>query len=236
MRRKTRILVIEDDRPIRTGLVDALAAAGYQPLAAEDGPTGPQSALADEPDLVLLDLMLPGKSGLEVLAELRAARPALPVIILTAVGDEDTRVAGLAGGADDYVVKPFSVRELLARIESVLRRSPARTQPRPVFAVPGGRCHAEAGEVRFDDGRTVALSEQETRLLRYFADNPGRPLSRDEILLYVWGTRPEGIETRTIDMHVARLRGKLGDDGESPRILRTVRGKGYVFDPDGGMT
>jgi DNA-binding response OmpR family regulator len=234
MSRNTRILVVEDDEAIRTGLVDALSAAGYESLSAADGKAGLRSALADELDLVLLDLMLPGKTGLDVLAELRVAKPLLPVIILTAVGDEDTRVAGLEGGADDYVVKPFSVRELLARIESVLRRSPGRADPQPMFPVPGGTADADAGEIRFDDGSTVALSDQEVKLLRYFGAHPNRPLSRDEILLHVWHTRPEGIETRTIDMHVARLRQKLGDSDPEPRILRTIRGKGYVFDPSGG--
>jgi len=226
-----RILVIEDDGPIRRGLVDALHSQGCEVLEAADGKAGLVSALVEPVDLVVLDLMLPGRSGLEILAEVRASRPLLPVIILTALGGEDDRVEGLRLGADDYIAKPFSVRELLARIEAVLRRSPSRPVDATRFHIPGGTADMEHSELRFDDGRRQSLSEREAQLLRYLAGSPGRVISREEILLHVWQVRPDGIETRTIDMHVARLREKLGDAPGRPCILKTVRGKGYMFDP-----
>jgi DNA-binding response OmpR family regulator len=231
MRHGRRILVVEDDAPIRRGLKDALRSAGFSVLEAADGATGLASALADEADLVLLDLMLPGRSGLEVLCELRKSRPLLPVIIITALGEEDDRVRGLTLGADDYIPKPFSVRELLARVESVLRRSPSRPIDRREVALPTGTADLERNEIHFDDGSSSSLSQREAELLHYLSANAGRVVSRDEILLNVWQMRPAGIETRTIDMHVARLREKLrlsAEEGEGP--LRTIRGKGYLFE------
>lgn len=226
-----RILVIEDDAPIRRGLVDALTARGYRVIEAADGEAGLERALADRVDLVILDLMLPGRGGLEVLADVRSARPLLPVIILTALGGEQQRVQGLKRGADDYVVKPFSIRELLARVEAVMRRSPSRPVDAPRVPIPGGVADLDRCELRFEDGRRCPLGEREAQLLRYLASNPGRVISRDELLLHVWGVRPKGIETRTIDMHVARLRDKLGDASDTPHLLKTVRGKGYLFNP-----
>lgn len=236
MARKQRILVVEDDAAIRVGLVDALAAAGYETLAAGDGRAGLVAALAEDIDLLLLDLMLPKTSGLEILAEVRETRPTLPVIILTAMGSEGDRVKGLDLGADDYVVKPFSLRELLSRITAVLRRTPGRSGLSPQFAVPGGQADFERKCVCFDDGARCELSEREMDLLHYLAVNGGRVVSRDEILLHVWRVRPRGIETRTIDMHVARLRDKLGPDQAAGAAIKTVRGRGYMFDfdPEGG--
>lgn len=230
MRRSRRILVVEDDPAIRAGLADALSAAGYEVLEAPDGESGLARALGEGVDLVLLDLMLPGVGGLEVLREVRVARPALPILILTALGAEDDRVRGLQLGADDYVVKPFSLRELLARVAAMLRRGPSQPVGDAQFPIPGGQADRGRGEIRFDDGRRCELGEMEMRLLRYLAANPGRPLSRDELLLHVWQMRPEGIETRTIDMHVARLREKLAAGPAGAAILKTVRGKGYMFD------
>ena len=230
--RKQRILVVEDDAAIRVGLVDALEAAGYRTVCAADGRAGLEAALAEEIDLLLLDLMLPGVGGLDILAELRATRPVLPVIILTAMGAEGDRVKGLDLGADDYVVKPFSLRELLSRVSAVLRRTPGRSSRTPRFAVPGGQADIERMTVRFDDGETCDLSEREMELLHYLAVNGGRVISRDEILLHVWQVRPRGVETRTIDMHVARLRDKLGAGRPAGEAIKTVRGKGYLFDFD----
>ena len=226
------ILVVEDDGPIRRGLVDALKARGYDVIEAEDGNAGLESALVEPVDLIVLDLMLPKRGGLDILPDIRAARPLLPIIILTALGSEDDRVKGLQLGADDYLTKPFSVRELLARLEAVMRRSPSRPMSEPRFAIPGGQADMEQGELRFDDGRCVKVSQREAHLLRYLAANPGRVISREEILLHVWQVRPDGIETRTIDMHVARLREKIGGPAGGQRILKTVRGKGYMFSPD----
>ena len=224
-----RILIIEDDDAIRQGIVDALAFAGYATDQADNGRAGLERALTLDCDLILLDLILPQRDGLEILGEIRQARPTLPVIILTARGDESDRVQGLRMGADDYVVKPFSLKELLARIAAVLRRSPERPSDLNELTIPDGRAVLARREVCFDDGRRVSLSQREADLLRYLACNAGRAVSRDEILSRVWRISPHGVDTRTIDMHVARLREKLRDDSSDPRVLLTVRGKGYMF-------
>jgi DNA-binding response OmpR family regulator len=179
--------------------------------------------------LLLLDLVLPGGDGLEILRAVREVRPSQPIIVLTARGEEHDRVAGLRLGADDYVVKPFSVKELLARVEAVLRRSPERPREIAQIELPGAIVDLARSEVRFKSGERVDLSEKEAELLRYLAANGGRAISRDELLLRVWQIDPRGVSTRTIDMHVTRLREKLQDDPEEPRIVLTVRGKGYMI-------
>ena len=224
-----RILVVEDDSAIRRGLVDALQFAGYEVLEAANGQDGLRLALRSTFDLLLLDLILPGLSGFEILEAAHAARPTLPVIILTARGEEADRVKGLRLGADDYVVKPFSVRELLARVEAVLRRSPERPKSVSKIPLPDGMADLERCEVRFHDGQRSELSEREVELLGYLAGHAGRAISRDEILQRVWRLDPKRLETRTIDMHIANLREKLHDDPAEPRVLLTVRGKGYMF-------
>jgi len=229
---KQRILTIEDDGAIRRGIVDALRFAGYEPLEAGHGEAGLQMAVGREFDLLLLDLVLPGRDGLEILREVRRLRPTLPVIILTARGEEQDRVRGLKLGADDYVVKPFSVKELLARVEAVLRRSAERPLDVRRIAVRGAEIDLDRREVRFDDGQRAELSDREVELLRYLAGNASRTVSREEILASVWRISPQGVTTRTVDMHVARLRAKLRDDPEEPAILQTVRGKGYKFAAD----
>ena len=223
------VLVIEDDAAIRRGVVDALKFEGFTALEAADGEAGLKSALQVDCDLVLLDLALPKLHGLEILREVRRVRPTLPVIVLTAMGNEKDRVAGLKLGADDYVVKPFSVVELMARVEAVMRRSPERPQDVQEYEFAEGVADLARCEIRYRDGTRVELSERERELLRYFVVNPGRAISRDEILSRVWRIDPSGISTRTIDMHVARLRDKLRDSGDDPRILLTVRGKGYML-------
>jgi DNA-binding response OmpR family regulator len=224
-----RILVVEDDAAIRRGLVDALGFAGYETLEAGEGAAALAAALGSDCDLLLLDLVLPGRDGLSVLREIRAARSPLPVIVLTARGAEDDRVRGLDLGADDYVVKPFSLKELLARVEAVLRRAPARPPAVSRWSFVGGTADLSRHEVRFDDGVRCELSEREGDLLAYLARHAGRAVSRDELLARVWGLNPAGITTRTIDMHVARLREKLRDDPERPRVVVTVRGQGYML-------
>ncbi len=226
---KRTILTIEDDEPIRRGIVDSLEFAGFKVIEAANGDDGLELAVRRSYDLLLLDLVLPGKSGLEILQAVRQVRPTLPVIILTARGEESDRVEGLRRGADDYVVKPFSVKELLARVDAVLRRSPQRPTDLVEIFIPGGRVDLSRREVRFDAGRRVDLSEREAELLRYLAINGQRAISREEILSSVWQIDPKGVSTRTIDMHVARLREKLGDDSADPKVLLTVRGKGYMF-------
>lgn len=224
-----RVLVVEDDRAIRRGLVDALRFAGYEVLEAADGPSGLAAAIAADVDLTLLDVLMPGKDGFEVLSELRRAKPALPVIMLTARGSEEDRIRGLAGGADDYVVKPFSARELLARVEAVLRRSPERRRSLGGIVVLGRTIDFDRREVRFADGTRTELSDKEAELLRFLAAHPERAVTRDELLRSVWGLDPRGITTRTVDMHVARLRARLRDEGDEPSVVLTVRSRGYML-------
>jgi DNA-binding response OmpR family regulator len=224
-----RVLVVEDDSAIRRGLVDALQFAGYEVLQAGNGNDGMNQALRASYELLLLDLILPGHSGFEILEAVHGVRPTLPIIILTARGEEADRVKGLRLGADDYVVKPFSVRELLARVEAVLRRSPERPSSVNKIPLPSGVVDLPRCEVRFNNGKRCELSEREVELLRYLAGNAGRAISRDEILQRVWRLDPKHLETRTIDMHVANLREKLHDNPDEPKVLLTVRGKGYMF-------
>jgi DNA-binding response OmpR family regulator len=227
--RTQQVLVVEDDAAIRRGILDALRFAGYQPFEAATGDQGLQMATGRSFDLVLLDLVLPKCGGLEILRAVRQVNPSQPVIVLTARGDENDRVEGLRLGADDYVVKPFSVKELLARIEAVLRRSPERPQACSQIPIRGGVADLARQEVRYDDGSRLELSEKEVELLRYLASHAGRAISRDELLLRVWQLNPRGLATRTIDMHVTRLREKLRDDPAHPSMVLTVRGKGYMF-------
>lgn len=232
-----QVLTVEDDAAIRRGIVDALRFAGYVPLEAATGEEGRRMALERSYDLLLLDLVLPGTPGLEILKAVRQARPTQPVIILSAKGEEADRVEGLRRGADDYVVKPFGVKELLARVEAVLRRSPQRPTDIAQVAIPGGMVDWERQETRFDDGGRMPLAELELSLLRYLVQHAGRAISREEILSSVWQIDSRRTSTRAIDMHIARLRDKLRDDADNPKILLTVRGKGYMFaTPKGQLT
>jgi DNA-binding response OmpR family regulator len=221
-----RVLVVEDDAAIRRGLVDALRFQGYEVLEAGDGHAGLAQGLTAGCDLLLLDLVLPGVDGLQILRQVRLAQPTCPVIVLTARGEEDDRVRGLRLGADDYVVKPFGLRELLARVEAVLRRSPERPRPASRLRFPWGRADLGSGDVQFDSGEHARLLPLEADLLRYLAAHAGRTVSRDEILSHVWRSRLTAEETRTVDVHVARLRDKLRED-ERHRLVLTVRGQGY---------
>lgn len=224
-----RILVVEDDAAIRRGIVDALTFSGYEVLQSGHGIEAQKLAVSASFDLLLLDVVLPGLSGFEILKAVRIMRPILPVILLTARGEESDKVHGLRLGADDYVVKPFSIRELIARVEAVLRRSPERPNQIEQLTLPGGVADLARREVRFKDGSRSELSEREVDLLRYLASNPGRVISRDEILMRVWRLDPRHLETRTIDMHIANLRTKVRDSASEPRVVLTVRGKGYML-------
>ena len=227
-----RILVVEDDAAIRRGVVDTLGFGGYDVVDAADGEAGLRAADGADIDLALLDILMPKMNGMDLLQALRARRPALPVIFLTARGEEEDRVRGLRLGADDYVVKPFGARELLARVEAVLRRSAERPQAVHVIQVAGRTVDFERRELRFD-GVRMTLSEREAELLCYLARNPGRAISREELLQRVWGVDPRGMHTRTVDMAVARLREQLRDDPAAPSVVLTVRGKGYMLATDG---
>ena len=223
---KQRILVVEDDLSILTGVSMNLKFEGYEVEQAQDGKTGLQKAIDLAPDLIVLDIMLPQMSGLEVMKELRARGRETPVIVLSARGQEPDKIMGLNLGADDYVVKPFGLQELLARIKAVLRRQ-SREQEPVVF-----------DDVRVDltartvtkAGEAVALTAQELKLLCHFASNPGRTFSRDELLAAAWGYGYEGT-TRTVDNFVSQLRGRFEKDADQPRHFVTVRGMGYRFDP-----
>jgi len=219
------ILVVEDDAAVRQGIVDALTFSGYAVISEADGLAGRATALRARYQLLLLDLVMPGCSGFEVLEALRKERPGQPVIILSARGEEGDRVKGLKMGADDYVVKPFSVRELLARVDAVLRRTTERPAAVEAHEVNGAKVDFARREVRFEDGTREELSEREADLLRYLVAQAGRAVPREELLRHVWGIDPKNIETRTVDMHVAHLRQKLRNEGS----LVTVRGKGYML-------
>lgn len=231
---KAKIVVVEDEQPIRRGVSDVLRASGYEVVEAADGEAGLQEAVRLGVQLVLLDLLMPKRDGLSVLSELRKFRPSLPVIILTARGTEDDRVRGLKMGADDYVVKPFSARELLARVEAVLRRSVDR--PAEVQGARFGRAVVDfqRREVRWSEKERGELSETETAILSFLVAQRTRAVSREELLTRVWGIGPQGIETRTIDMHIARLRAKLRDPAgtDTAEAILTVRAQGYMAGPD----
>lgn len=224
-----RVLVVEDDPAIRRGVVDALRFHGFTPLEAATFKDALQAATRDSFELLLLDLVLPGGDGLDILREARGLRPTLPVIVLTARGQEDDRIKGLNLGADDYVVKPFSVKELMARVDAVLRRSAERPLDVTEVSFSGGIADLQKCELRFRDGRNELLSERELELLRYLAQNTERVVSREELLQRVWRLSANVARTRTVDMHIARLREKLRDDADAPKVLLTVRGKGYRF-------
>ena len=229
----TRCLVVDDDPEIRSSLCSYLQSFGLQSLAAADGAAMRRLVLAGAADLVLLDLMLPGEDGLSLLRWLQREQPQLPVIMLTARGDPMSRVVGLELGADDYVAKPFEPRELIARIQAVLRRGQRGE------AAAGARVARFAGW-RFDRVArqlvsraevAVALSSAEYRLLTAFVEHPGRVLSRERLLEL---TRAPGVDVsdRSIDLAVSRLRAKLGDTSREPALIRTVRGEGYLFDTE----
>ena len=223
------LLVVEDDDAIRRGLVDALKFAGYTVSEAPDGRRAVELGMTGTHDLVLLDVMLPELDGFEVLSALRGAQPLLPVIFLTARGSEEDRVRGLRGGADDYVVKPFSTGELLARVEAVLRRSAERPHAVPHLRVAGRSIDFERREVSLPDGSRAQLTQREADLLQHLAGNKDRAVSREELLRCVWGIDPRGVQTRTVDMTIARLREHLGDNGAEPEVVLTVRAKGYAL-------
>lgn len=231
------VLVVEDDPAIRRGLCDALRFAGYSVSDAVDGEQGLATASAHEFDIVLLDILMPRMDGLTMLARLREAKPSIPVIFLTARGEEQDRVKGLRHGADDYVVKPFSASELIARVEAVLRRSAERPRSVAALTIAGRVIDFRRREATLPNGTKVLLAAKEAEVLEYLAQNAGRAISRDELLNRVWKLDPRGMQTRTVDMAVARLREQLGDDPNEPRVIVTVRAKGYMLAaPDASPT
>jgi two-component system alkaline phosphatase synthesis response regulator PhoP len=224
----SRILLVEDEPGLVLTLSDLLGKEGYAVESATDGPTGLMRAATEPFDLVLLDLMLPGKNGLEVCRELRQAGKDVAILMLTAKAQLVDRVVGLKLGADDYLTKPFEPPELLARIEALLRRV-KRENLAPVLRFEFGSVGAdfESGDVR-KGGLPIGLTGKELELLRYLIDHRGKVLSRDELLEGVWKYQP-GVSSRTIDVHVAWLRQKVEDNPQMPRHIHTVRGVGYRF-------
>jgi DNA-binding response OmpR family regulator len=225
--RKTRILIIEDEPAMVAGLRDNFEYEGYEVISADDGVAGLERVFADDPDLVVLDVMMPRMSGLEVCKQVKASRPSVPIIMLTARGQEIDKVVGLELGADDYVTKPFSIRELMARIKAVLRRAAPQPATPQVFRFGDVEVNTRSNEVR-RSGTPVELSTKEFALLAYFISHPGEALSRDRLLDAVWGYQNYP-NTRTVDTHIVHLRHKLEPNAEEPRFIVTVHGIGYKF-------
>ena len=224
---RTRILIIEDEPAMVAGLRDNFEYEGYDVISAGDGVEGLERALADDPDLVVLDVMMPLMSGLDVCKQLKARRPSIPIIMLTARGQEIDKVVGLELGADDYVTKPFSIRELIARVKAVLRRVSQPPAAPEVYRFSNVEVNIRSNEVR-RAGALVDLSAKEFALLAYFISHPAETLSRDRLLDEVWGYENYP-STRTVDTHILRLRQKLEPNPEEPRFILTVHGIGYKF-------
>ncbi len=222
-----KILVVEDEPVLREGLVDLLRGAGHDVEAVADGMAAVDKGRQDPYDLVLLDLMLPRLNGIEVCRRLRTARPGLPILMLTARGAENDKVAGLRAGADDYVTKPFGVKELLARVDAFARRAAATPSGPEIIEHDGckfdlGRCVADCG------GEEIHLTAREVGVLRWLHRHRERSVTRAELLEQVWGTVGT-LQTRTVDMTIAKLRQKIEDNPAEPKIIVTVTGVGYAW-------
>jgi DNA-binding response OmpR family regulator len=227
-----KILVAEDDINIRTGLVDTLESEDYQVIEAKDGRQAMAAFKTGFFDLVLLDVMMPEKSGYDVCRDIRAINKDVPIIMLTAKGEEIDKVVGLQLGADDYITKPFGVHELLARIAAVLRRSKRQKsddndRPQGIFMFGEFEVNPKTFKLA-GAGRTIDLSERELKLIQYFYAHKGEVLSRDNMLNAVWGIDYLGT-TRTLDQHIAQLRKKLESAPANPVLIKTVHGVGYRY-------
>jgi two-component system alkaline phosphatase synthesis response regulator PhoP len=222
-----KILIVEDEPGMVAGLRDNFEFEGYQVLSAMDGVSGLERALADSPDLVILDVMMPRMSGLDVCKQLKSRRPAIPIIMLTARGQEIDKVVGLELGADDYVTKPFSIRELLARVKAVLRRVESAPKAKDRYTFGDVEVNLQSCQVS-RRGRSLDFSSKEFDLLKYFLSHPGEALTRDRLLEEVWGY-DKFPTTRTVDAHIVRLRQKLEPRPDDPRFFLTVHGTGYKF-------
>jgi DNA-binding response OmpR family regulator len=227
MNRQVRILVVEDEEAIRTGLIDVLVFHGYEVDSAATGPEGLEKALTGKFELILLDIMLPGMDGYEICDRIRAVDRDQPIIMLTAKTSDEEIIQGLKLGADDYVPKPFSVQQLVLRIEAVLRRSQIGQKYARTLSI--GNVDIDTENLSGLNGSDeIAFTKREVEVLSYLAQNSERPVSREELLAKVWGyARGLNIETRTVDIHIAKLRRKIEVDPKAPERLITVRGAGY---------
>ena len=223
----SKILIVEDEPDMVLGLKDNFEFEGYEVITASDGVQGLERARASKPDLLILDIMLPKLSGLEVCKTLRAEGFDKPVIMLTARGQEIDKVVGLELGADDYVTKPFSIRELLARVRAILRRTEGSKKRLSRYRFADVELDFEAYKAK-KAGEALDLSPREFELLRYLIERRGETVSRDRLLEDVWGYESYP-STRTVDTHIAKLRAKIGDSGSEPRYIMTIHGVGYKF-------
>jgi DNA-binding response OmpR family regulator len=223
----SKILIVEDEPDMVLGLKDNFEFEGYEVLTASDGQTGLERARTQKPDLLVLDIMLPKLSGLEVCKTLRGEGFEAPIVMLTARGQEIDKVVGLELGADDYVTKPFSIRELLARVRAILRRSEGKKKRLSRYQFSDVELDFEAYRAK-KGGEALELSPREFELLRYLIERKGETVSRDRLLEDVWGYESYP-STRTVDTHIAKLRAKIGDSGSEPRWILTIHGVGYKF-------
>ena len=229
------VLIVEDEQNIVDILSFNLSREGYDTLEAYDGPTGVQLALEQNPDLILLDLMLPGMNGFDVCAKIRQSGNAIPIIMLTAREEEEDKVLGLELGADDYITKPFSMRELLARVKANIRRvgmAPSAGTETSATVVQSGGGRVTIDEERatvYKDGSPMELTQREYDLIRYLAAQPGKVFSREALMEHVWNYEGYVGDVRAVDVAVRRLREKLEDDPANPQFIKTKRGMGYYF-------
>ena len=228
MQRKIRLLIVEDEEAIRAGLIDVFVYHGYDVDFAADGPVGLDKALSGRFDLILLDVMLPGMDGFEICNRIRLENRDQPVIMLTAKSTDEDIIQGLSLGADDYVAKPFSVAQLVLRVQAVLRRSRIGAELDAMLRL-GNDVEIDCRNLQGQCGdKALAFTRREVEMLQYLRLNSDRPVSRDELLARVWGyAKNMDIETRTVDIHIAKLRRKIEPEPSQPRYLVTVRGAGY---------
>ncbi len=222
-----RILIVEDEPDMVLGLKDNFEFEGYEVMTASDGTAGLERARSQKPDLIILDIMLPKLSGLEVCKTLRGEGMTSPIIMLTARGQEIDKVVGLELGADDYVTKPFSIRELLARVRAILRRTEGTKKRLARYRFADVELDFEGYKAK-RGSETLELSPREFELLRYLIERKGETVTRDQLLEDVWGYESYP-STRTVDTHIAKLRAKIGDSGSEPRYILTIHGVGYKF-------
>ncbi|MGE3540856.1 MAG: response regulator transcription factor [Candidatus Tectimicrobiota bacterium] len=227
---KPRLLIVEDEQAIRTGLIDLFVYHGYAVEAAEDGQHGLDKALTEAYDLIILDIMLPTLDGFAICEAIRRHSREQPIIMLTARTTDADIITGLSLGADDYVAKPFSVRELVLRVEAVLRRSPRRRQEEAQLQI-GPHLQIDTRNlvgIQEAQAEPMLFTRREVEILQYLKQHQDRPVSREELLVEVWGyARTSRFETRTVDIHIAKLRRKIEPDPKLPSILLTIRGAGY---------